>query len=98
MTSGLTTTATSALSRETPTKETREMPEIHLHTETPKTVVSEEERDSETVEISRCWSVVASVGQWCLAVGAGSNKAANAVCLATFDPITFCSLSQMAEF
>ena len=61
MTSDLTTvTATSALSRETPT---------NAHRETPETHVGEDRRDSETVEVDQCWSVVADMGQWWSEVG-----------------------------
>ena len=63
MTSGLTTvTATSALSRETPTKET------------PETAVGEDRRDYETAEVDQCWSVVAGMGQWWSEVGAGVEQ------------------------
>ena len=99
MASGLTTTtATSALGRETPTctKETPETPEMDLQ----KRLKQLSMRTRETLKRLRS----ASVGQWWLmwVSGArqwvlGSSKAANAVCLAVFDPVTFCSLSQMAK-
>jgi hypothetical protein len=77
MTSDLTTvTATSALSRETPTKETPENG-CTARRETPETAVDEDRRDYETAEVDQCWSVVASMGQggrkWVL----GSSKAVN---------------------
>ena len=40
----------------------------------PETAVGEDQRDSETAEVSRCWSVVAGVGQWCSAVGYGVEQ------------------------
>jgi hypothetical protein len=66
MTSGLIiATATSALSREPPTKETPE---------TAETPVGEDRRDSETAEVDQCWSVVAGMGQWWSKVGAGVEQ------------------------
>jgi hypothetical protein len=45
--------------------------------------------------VVRWWLVwVNGARQWVL----GSSKAANAVCLPVFDPVTFCSLSQVTEF
>ena len=41
---------------------------------TPETVVGEDRRDSETAEVDQCWSVVASMGQWCSAVGARASS------------------------
>ena len=70
----ITTTATSALSRGTLAKGTPETPEMHDRAETPETAVVEDHRDSETAEFSRCWSVIASMGHWCSAVGAGVEQ------------------------
>ena len=86
MTSGhITTTATSALSRETHTKETLETPGTHVQKRLKRLLV----RIGET--LSRLMST--SVGQWWLVwvSGAqhwvlGSSKAANAASLAIFDP------------
>jgi hypothetical protein len=63
MTSGLTTvTATSALSRETPTKET------------PETALGEAWRDSAPAEVDQFWLVVAGMGQWWSEVDAGVEQ------------------------
>ena len=85
MTSGLTTaTATSALSRETPTKETPETAETHVEKRLKRLWV----RIGETLKRLR-WT---SVGHWWLAwvSGArcwvlGSSTAANVACSAVFD-------------
>ena len=93
MTSGLTTTATLALSRETPTKETPKTPETDIQKRLKRLSV----RTRETLKRLRS----ASVGQWWLmwVSGArqwvlGSSKAGNAACLAVFDLGTKSGLSR----
>jgi hypothetical protein len=74
MTSGLTTaTATSALSRETPTKETPETAETYVEKRL-KRLWGEDQRDFETAEVDQYWSVVACMGQWWSEVGAGVEQ------------------------
>ena len=97
MTSGLTTTtATLALSRETPTKETPETPETDIQKRLKRLSVRTREtlKRLRSASVDQWWLMwVSGARQWVL----GSSKAANAVCLAVFDPVTFCSLSQMAK-
>ena len=98
MTSGLTTTtATLALSRETPTKETPETPETDIQKRLKRLSVRTREtlKRLRSASVDQWWLMwVSGARQWVL----GSSKAANVVCLAVFDPVAFCSLSQMAEF
>ena len=72
MTSGLTTTTTtSALSRVTHTGTLKKRLKCmeHARTETSKTAIGEDRRDSETADVDQVGSVVASMGQqWCSAV------------------------------
>ena len=74
MTPGLTTTTTtSALGRETPTKETPERPEMYVQIRLKRLLV----RIGETLkrlEVYQCWSVVADMGQWWSAVDAGVQQ------------------------
>jgi hypothetical protein len=92
---GLTTvTATSALSRETPTKETPETTETHVEKRIKRLWV----RTGETMKRLRS----TSAGRWWLVwVGGGrkwvmgSSKAVNVACLAVFDPSTNSALSQL---
>ena len=99
MASGLTTTtAASALtSRETYTKETPKTRGTHVQKCLKRLLV----RIGETLK----WLMSTSVGQWWVVriSGAqqwvmGSSIATNAASLAIFDPVTFCSLSQMVKF
>jgi hypothetical protein len=95
MTSGLTTvTATSALSRETPTKETPETAETHIEKRLKRLWM----RTGETMKrlrstiAGRWWKVWVSGGRkWVL----GSSKAVNVACLAVVDPSTNSALSQL---
>ena len=87
----------SALSRETLGTETLEMPDMDRQ----KLLKQLSVRTKETLKrlrsagVGQWWLVwVSGARQWVL----GSSKATNAVCLAVFDPVTFCALSQMAEF
>jgi hypothetical protein len=97
MTLGLTTaTATSALSREMPTKETPETAEMHVEKRLKRLWV----RIGETLtrlrwtNAGRWWLVWVSGGRkWAL----GSNKAVNAACLAVFDHSTNGALSRQPE-
>ena len=92
---GLTTAiATSALSRETPTKETPETTETHVEKRIKRLWV----RTGETMKRLRS----TSAGRWWLAWVSGgqkwvleSSKAVNVVCLAVFDPSTNSALSQL---
>jgi hypothetical protein len=97
MTSGLTTaTATSALSRETPTEETPETPEKYIEKRLKRLLVriGKTMKRLRSTSVGRWWLVWVSGGrQWVL----GSSKATNAACLATFDPSTDSALSQQPE-
>jgi hypothetical protein len=97
MTSGLTTvTATSALSRETPTKEPHETPETHLEKRLKRRWVRivETLKRLRSTSAGRWWLVWVSGGrQWVL----GSSEAANVACLAVFDPDTNSALSRQPE-
>ena len=97
MTSGLTTvTATSALSRETPTKETPETAETHVEKRLKRLLVTPETAMKRLRWTSggRWWLVWVSGGRkWVL----GSSKAANAAGLAVFDPSTNNALSRQPE-
>ena len=74
MTSGLTTaTATSALSRETSTKEMPETAETYVEKHL-KRLWGEDQRDFETAEVDQYWSVVAGMGQWWSEVGGGVEQ------------------------
>jgi hypothetical protein len=79
MTLGLvTTTAASALSRETPTKETSETPKMHVETHERLLVrIRETLKRRGTTSVGRWWLVWVSGGrQWV----SGSRKAANVAC------------------
>jgi hypothetical protein len=92
-----TTTATPVLSRETPTKETHETPEMDIQKRLKRLSVRTREtlKRLKSAGVGQWWLVwVSGARQWVL----GSSKAANAVGLAVFDSVTFCSSSQMAEF
>ena len=94
MTSGLTTaTATSALSRGTPTKETPEM----LVKERLKRLlvrIGETLKRLRSTSAGRWWLVWVSGGRkWVL----GSSKATNVAYLAVFDPDTNSALSRQLE-
>jgi hypothetical protein len=97
MTSGVTTaTATSALSRETPTKETPETAEMHVKKRLKRLWV----KIGETLKRLRLtnaglwWLVWVSGGlKWVL----GSSKAVDTACLAVFDPSTNIALSRQPE-
>ena len=95
MTSGLTTvTATSALSRETPTKETPETAETHVEKRLKRLWVrtGETMKRLRSTSAGRWWLVWVSGGRkWVL----GSSKAVNVACLAVFDPSTNSALSQL---
>ena len=97
MTSGLTTvTATSALSRETPTKETPETAETHVEKRLKRLWVrtGETMKRLRSTSAGRWWLVWVSGGRkWVL----GSSKAVNAACLAVFDPSTNSALSRQPE-
>ena len=93
MTSGLnTTTATSALSRETHTKETPKTPGTYVQKRLKRLLVGIGQTLKRLMPTTVVW--VSGTQQWVL----GSSKAANAASLAIFDPVTFCSLSQMVTF
>ena len=51
-----------------PTKETPETAETHVEKRLKR--LGEDRRDYETAEVDQCWSVVASMGQWCSVLGA----------------------------
>jgi hypothetical protein len=97
MTLGLTTvTATSALRRETPTKETPETAETHVEKRLKRLWV----RIGETLKRLR----LTSAGRWWLVWVSGgrkgmmgSSKATNVACLAVFDPDTNSALSRQLE-
>ena len=97
MTSGLTTaTATSALSRETPTKETPETAETHVEKRLKRLWVTPETamKRLRSTSAGSWWLVWVSGGrEWVL----GSSKAVNAACLAVFDPSTNSALSRQPE-
>ena len=97
MTSGLTTmTATSALSRETPTKETPETAETHVEKRLKRlrNALGTPEKRLRSTSAGRWWLVWVSGGrEWVL----GSSKAVNAACLAVFDPSTNSALSRQPE-
>ena len=86
MTSGLTTvTATSALSRETPTKETPETAEMHIEKRLKRLWVriGETLKRLRSTNAGRWWLVWVSGGRKLVL---GSSKAVNVACLAVFDP------------
>ena len=97
MTSGLTTaTATSALGRETPTKETPETAETHVEKRMKRlrVRVGETIKRLRSTSAGRWWLVWVSGGRkWVL----GSSEAANVACLAVFDPGTNIALSRQLE-
>jgi hypothetical protein len=88
MTSGLTTaTATLALSRETPSKETPETAETHVEKRLKRSWVSigETLKRLRSICAGRWWLVwVSGSRKWVL----GSSKVTNVACLAVFDPDT----------
>ena len=94
MTLGLTTvTATSALSRETPTKETPETAETHIEKRLKRLWVRTGEtlKRPRSTSTGRWWLVWVSGGRkWVL----GSSKAVNVACLAVFDPSTNSAVSR----
>ena len=86
MTSGLTTTtATSALIRETPTKETTETAEIHVekHLKILWVRIGETLKRLRSTNAGRRWIVWVSGGRKRML---GSSKVVNAACLAIFGP------------
>ena len=97
MTSGLTASfVTSALSRETPTKETSETLETHVEKRLRRLWVriGETLKRLRSTSASRWWLVWVIGGRkWVL----GSSKATNVVCLAVFDPDTNSALSREPE-
>ena len=97
MTLGLTSViATSALSRETPTKETPETAETHVEKRLKRLWVriGETLKRLRSTSAGRWWLVWVSGGRkWVL----GSSKAVNAACLAVFDPTTDSALSRQPE-
>ena len=86
MTSSLSiATATSALSRETPTKEKPETAETHVEKRIERLLVriGETLKRLRSTSVGRWWLVWVSAGRkWVL----GSSKATNVTCLAVFDP------------
>jgi hypothetical protein len=98
MTSGLATaTATSALSRETSTKETPETAETHVEKCLKRlwARIGETLKRLRSTNAGRWWLVWVSGGRkWVL----GLSKAVNAACLAVFDPSTNIALSRQPEF
>jgi hypothetical protein len=94
MISGLTTvTATSALSRETTTKETLGTAEMRVEKRLKRLWMRTREtmKRLRSTSAIRWWLVWASGGRmWVL----GSSKAVNVACLAVFDPSTNNALSQ----
>ena len=97
MTSGLTTaTATSALSRETPTKETPETAETHVEKRLKRLCVriGETMKRLRSTNAGRWWLVWVSGGRKGVL---GSSKAVNVACLAVFDPSTNSALSRQPE-
>jgi hypothetical protein len=96
MTSGLTTaTATSALNRGPPTKETLEMPEMHVEKRLKWLWVriGETLRRPRSTNAGRWWLVWVSGRKWVL----GSSKDTNVACLAAFDLGTDSALSRQPE-
>jgi hypothetical protein len=97
MNSSLTTaTATSALSRETPTKETPETAEMHVEKRLKRlwVMIGETMKRLRSTDAGRWWLVWVSGGRkWVL----GSSKAVHAACLAVFDPSTNSALSRQPE-
>jgi hypothetical protein len=97
MTSGLTTTTTtSALSRETHTKETRDSVETHVEKHLKRLWVSIRDtlKRLRSTIAGWWWLVWVSGGRkWVL----GSSKAANVACSAVFDPGTNSALSRQLE-
>jgi hypothetical protein len=97
MTSGLTTaTATSALGRETPSKETPETLEMHVEQRLKRLWVriGGTLKRLRSTSAGRWWLVWVSGGRtWVL----GPSKAANVACLAVFDPDTDRALSRQLE-
>jgi hypothetical protein len=97
MISGLTTaTATSALSRETPTKETPETAEMHVEKRLKRLWVriGETLKRLRSTNAGRWWLVWVSGGRKLVL---GSSKAVNAACLAVFGPSTNSALSRQPE-
>ena len=97
MTLGLTTaTATSALSRETPTKKTPKTAETHIekHVKRLWVRIGETMKRLRSTTAGRWWLVWVSGGRkWVL----GASKAVNTACLAVFDPSTNSALSRQPE-
>jgi hypothetical protein len=97
MTSGLTTAiATSALGRETPTKETSETTETHVEKRLKRlrARVGETLKRLRSTDAGRGWPGWVSGGRkWVL----GSSQAVNAACLAVFDPSTNIALSRRPQ-
>jgi hypothetical protein len=97
MTSGLTTAiATSALSGETPTKETPKTAEMYIEKRLKRLWVRIEEamKRLRSTSAGRWWLVWVSGGRkWVM----GLSKAVNAACLAVFDPSTNSALSRHPE-
>jgi hypothetical protein len=97
MTSGLTTaTDTSALSIETPTKETPETAEMYVekHLKRLWVRIGGTIKRLRSTSAGRWWLVWASGGRkWVL----GWSKAVHAACLAVFDPSTNSALSRQPE-
>jgi hypothetical protein len=97
MPSGLTTaTATSALSRETPTKETHETAEMHIEKRLKRLCVTPETamKRLRSTSAGRWWLVWVSGGRERVL---GSSKAVNVARLAVFDPSTNIALSRQPE-
>ena len=87
---------TSALNRETPTKETPEMAETHVEKRMKRLWVRTGEimKRLKSTSAGRWWLIWVSGGRkWVLAMG--SSKAVSAACLAVFDPSTNSALSQL---
>ena len=85
---GLTTvTATSALSRETPTKETPEMAEKHIEKRLKRLWVrmGETLKQRRGTSVGRWWMTWVSGARWWVL---GSSKAASVACSAVFDADT----------
>jgi hypothetical protein len=95
MTSGHTTvTATSALSRETRTKETPETAETHVEKRLQRLWVrtGENTKRLRSTSTGRWWLLWVSGGRkWVV----GSSKAVNVACSAVFDPSTNSALSRL---
>jgi hypothetical protein len=89
----ITATATSALSGETPTKETPKMPETYIEQRLKRLWVRMVEtlKRLRSTSAGRWWLVWVSGGRkWVL----GSSKATNVACLAVFDTDTNSALSR----